>query len=101
MLQMYGLLLVRNQNVVDVYFYNLNVYLTIFCKKLDAENTRIMQAKGGDYTIIQAQTVNPNQLNFLNRTYEPAGDETPVSFALSIEENRTSAEILGCFSFNF
>ena len=96
MLQMYGLLLVRNQNVVDVYFYNLNSYLTIFCK-----SPGIMQAKGGDYTIIQTQAVNPNQLNFLNRTYEPAGDETPVSFALSIEENRTSAEILGCFSFNF
>lgn len=45
MLNMYDLLLEKNQRIVDVYLLNIQDFLSTFCIQLDASSSRIMSAQ--------------------------------------------------------
>lgn len=45
MLELYDLLLLRNQRVMDTYLANINDFLSAFCTQLDDQSTRTLNAK--------------------------------------------------------
>uniref|UniRef100_A0A1I7U112 REJ domain-containing protein n=1 Tax=Caenorhabditis tropicalis TaxID=1561998 RepID=A0A1I7U112_9PELO len=61
MLKVYDILIGKDKPVVDVFFLNINDFLTGFCVQLDEDSKRYMSATGGGYTEIQTQTVNANR----------------------------------------
>ncbi|CAA93471.4 PKD/REJ-like domain-containing protein [Caenorhabditis elegans] len=61
MLKVYDILIGKDKPVVDVFFLNINDFLTGFCVQLDENSKRVMSATGGDYTAIQTQSVNVNR----------------------------------------
>ncbi|EGT59407.1 hypothetical protein CAEBREN_06088 [Caenorhabditis brenneri] len=61
MLKVYDILIGKDKPVVDVFFLNINDFLTGFCVQLDEDSKRFMSATGGGYTEIQTQTVNANR----------------------------------------
>ncbi|VDP10786.1 unnamed protein product, partial [Heligmosomoides polygyrus] len=73
MLNMYDLLLEKNQRIVDVYLLNIQDFLSTFCIQLDASSSRIMSAQGSGYTTIQAQSLVPGASNFSGSWYTIAG----------------------------
>ncbi|XGW32542.1 hypothetical protein V3C99_017247 [Haemonchus contortus] len=78
MLSMYDLLLEKNQQIVDVYLLNIQDFLSTFCIQLDETSSRIMKAKGGGLTTIQAQSLVPGAQDFSNSSFTIAGESTPV-----------------------
>ncbi|KAF1747149.1 hypothetical protein GCK72_023609 [Caenorhabditis remanei] len=61
MLKVYDILIGKDKPVVDVFFLNINDFLTGFCIQLDEDSKRYMSATGGGYTEIQTQSVNVNR----------------------------------------
>ncbi|CAI5456345.1 unnamed protein product [Caenorhabditis angaria] len=53
LLKVYDILIVKDKPVIDVYFLNINDFLTGFCVQLDESSDRIMSANGSGYTSIQ------------------------------------------------
>ncbi|KIH60684.1 hypothetical protein ANCDUO_09054 [Ancylostoma duodenale] len=78
MLNMYDLLLEKNQPIVEVYLLNIQDFLSTFCVQLDASSSRVMSAEGAGYTTIQAQSLVPGSKNFSVSSYTIAGEFAKV-----------------------
>ncbi|EYC19630.1 hypothetical protein Y032_0024g975 [Ancylostoma ceylanicum] len=78
MLNMYDLLLEKNQPIVEVYLLNIKDFLSTFCVQLDASSLRVMKAEGSGYTTIQAQSLVPGSKNFSVSSYTIAGEFAKV-----------------------
>uniref|UniRef100_A0A8R1DSQ8 REJ domain-containing protein n=1 Tax=Caenorhabditis japonica TaxID=281687 RepID=A0A8R1DSQ8_CAEJA len=61
MLKVYDILIGKDKPVVDVFFLNINDFLTGFCVQLDENSGRVMSGTGDGYTTIQTQSINVNQ----------------------------------------
>lgn len=67
MLKVYDILIGKDKPVVDVFFLNINDFLTGFCVQLDENSKQVLSAEGSGYTTIQTQTVNANLNGYTGR----------------------------------
>lgn len=56
MLNMYDLLLEKNQPIVEVYLLNIQDFLSTFCVQLDASSSRVMTAEVNNYVVDMQNT---------------------------------------------
>ncbi|PIC17100.1 hypothetical protein B9Z55_023460 [Caenorhabditis nigoni] len=81
MLKVYDILIGKDKPVVDVFFLNINDFLTGFCVQLDEDSKRYMSATGGGYTEIQTQTVNINRDGYSGKFNISGPNFSNISFS--------------------
>ncbi|CAB3411726.1 unnamed protein product [Caenorhabditis bovis] len=76
MLKVYDILIGKDKPVIDVFFLNINDFLTGLCVQLDENSDRAMSATGSGYTEIRSQSINAN-LETYTGLYNISGNPMP------------------------